>query len=92
MLEFKGKRQANNNIVDGKRRFVILESKATMMDQVNQTQGKAKTTLAKAQTTSKRINVFFRQFKQRVALRLPHCVLLNSICKCSIILQRRAHH
>lgn len=32
LLEFKGKRQANINIVDGKRSFVILESKATMMD------------------------------------------------------------
>jgi len=36
MLEFKGKKQANINIVDGKRSFVILELEATMMDQVNQ--------------------------------------------------------
>jgi hypothetical protein len=34
MLEFKGNRQANINIVDGKKSSMILESKATMMDQV----------------------------------------------------------
>jgi hypothetical protein len=34
MLEFKGNKQANINIVDGKRSSMFLESKATMMDQV----------------------------------------------------------
>jgi hypothetical protein len=47
-LQSKGKRQANINIVDGKRSFVILESEATMMDQVNQMQGEVKAILARA--------------------------------------------
>lgn len=34
MLEFKGNRQANISIVDGKRSSMILELEATTMDQV----------------------------------------------------------
>ncbi len=59
MLESKGKRQANINIVDGKKSFVILESEVIMVDQVKQTQGEEKTILARAEATSKRIKEFF---------------------------------
>jgi len=65
MLESKGKRQANINIVDGKKSFVILESEVIMVDQVNQTQGEAKTILAGAEATSKRIKKFFKAIQAK---------------------------